>query len=123
MMDRRFEMLLSDKTKYTVNAEKMNNLEKLTTITQLVTTKAATSRVFSPYCMYLDVLTYYHRELLNMQCLLVQILTVEHCLKQNCVTVKEIFDYCEKHKILALKEIKKLIITAIEKGYLEERKK
>ena len=62
-------------------SQKMSELERLTTATKLIITKATTSRTLNPCYTCTNVITKHHRELLDMQCLLVQVLTVKHMLK------------------------------------------
>ena len=120
MTDRIFEMLRKDGTRYVVNKEKQYELERLAKAIQLVITKATTTKSLNTYCTCFNVLNNHKREILDMQCLLVLSQTVTILLKKESVTVSEIFEDFENHKVISLEQVKKLIITAITNGYLEE---
>lgn len=123
MINKLFEMILNDTTKYKINTKKLDELERLTTTTQLIITKAVTSRALNPCYSCSSVLTKHYRELLDMQCLLIQVMTTSHVVNNPAVTVKEIYDYAKSRNIPALKEMEKLIIIAITAGYLERAEK
>lgn len=109
MTNKIFEMLLNDDTKYTVNGEKLDEIERLTTITR----KALTPSYTCP-----GVLKKCHGKLLDMQYLLVKVISAEYTLKQKAVTIKQFFNYCEVQPP-ELQKIKGLLITAITNGYLK----
>ena len=123
MIDKVFEMLRKDGTRYVVNKEKQYELERLAKVIQLVITKATTTKSLNPYCTCLNVLNNHKREILDMQCLLVISQTIPFLLKQESVTISEIFEDFEKHNALPLEQVKKLIVTAIANGYLEASEK
>ena len=105
MINKIFEILLNDDTKYKINTDKLNNFE-----------------------IFIDVLCV-DNKLLDMKRLLSEIKVLKHALIENTVkisqsgiTIKEIFDYCQKQNIANLYDIKKLIINLIINGYLEANK-
>lgn len=123
MTDRIFEMLRKDGTRYVVNKEKQYELERLAKVIQLVITKVATTKSLNPYCTFLNLLNKHKMGILDMQCLLVISQTIPFLLKQESVTISEIFEDFEKHNALPLEQVKKLIVTAIANGYLEASEK
>ena len=123
MTDRIFEMLRKDGTRYVVNKEKQYELERLAKAIQLVITKVATTKSLNPYCTCLNLLNKHKMGILDMQCLLVISQTIPFLLKQESVTISEIFEDFEKHNALPLEQVKKLIVTAIANGYLEASEK
>ena len=123
MTDRIFEMLRKDGTRYVVNKEKQHELERLAKVIQLVITKAFTTKSLNPYCTCLNLLNKHKMGILDMQCLLVISQTIPFLLKQEPVTISEIFEDFEKHNDSPPDQVKKLIVTAIVNGYLEASEK
>lgn len=109
MIDKIFEMLLNDNAKYIINRAKLDGLERLTTELNLLLRVINTGNI---------AIRKQYVELLDMQCLLVQVLTVKHILKRETVTIKEIFEYIKGLNIPALETVKELTITAIVNNYL-----
>jgi hypothetical protein len=115
MIDKIFEMLLNDNTKYIINRAKLDGLERLTTELNLLLRVIHTGNIASSTAIYIRK---QYLELLDMQCLLVKVLTVKHILKRETVTIKEIFEYIKGLNIPVLETVKELTITAIVNNYL-----
>lgn len=119
MIDKIFEMLLNDNTKYIINSQKLDGLERLTTELNSLLRVIHTGNIASRTAIYNDcTIRKQYVELLDMQCLLLQVLTVKHILKRETVTIKEIFEYIKGLNIPALENVKELTITAIVNNYL-----
>ena len=121
MLDKVFNMLIGDETEYTVNEEKLCNLEQLSTCIQWMISKSMDEkRLRLSDDARINLLK---EKLVNMQWLLMQFATIKAKLNKRELALSEIFNYITKHNLLLvpgdfLEVIKELIILSIVEGYL-----
>lgn len=111
MIDKIFEGIYQDSTKYDINVSNLNELEKCTTAIQF-------SKMLDSCSFCRNSLIEQRRKFLDMQYFLGQVSTVKNELCKSAVTVENVFEYCKAHFPMSLEKIKKLIIIAVTEEYI-----
>lgn len=120
VIDKIFDMLLRDKTEYTISTEKLDSLERLSTSLQWMISKSMDDkRLRLSDNARINLLK---EKLVNMQWLLMQFATIKTRLNKRELTISEIFNYITEHNLSLvadfLKVTKELIILSIVEEYL-----